>query len=95
MPSVVYDAVFVPGGSESVAALTANGEAVYFISEAFKHAKPIAAADEGLELLEAAGVPEETPGILTGSGADVARAFIAAIAGHRVWDRTGLQAMPA
>jgi hypothetical protein len=48
-----------------------------------------------LELLEAAGVPEDTPGIVSGSGADAARAFIAAIAGHRVWDRTGLQAMPA
>jgi catalase len=95
MPSVVYDAVFVPGGSASIAALRADGDAVHFVSEAFKHAKAMAAAGEGAELLRAAGVPGGVTGVVTGSGPALGRAFIAAIAQHRAWDRAGLAAVPA
>ena len=97
MPSVVYDAVFVPGGQASVDALMADGDAVHFISEAFKHAKAIAASGEGVALLAAAGVPEGAPGVITGETAsrNAVSGFIAAIARHRAWDRTGLMAVPA
>jgi catalase len=95
MPSVVYDAVFVPGGTASIAALRADGDAVHFVSEAFKHAKAIAASGEGAGLLRAAGVPASVSGVVTGSGPSLARTFIAAIAQHRAWDRAGLKAVPA
>ena len=49
--SVLYDAIYVPGGDLSIDALTAHGEALTFIHEAFKHFKPIAASGEGVELL--------------------------------------------
>ncbi|MDQ3549390.1 MAG: catalase [Chloroflexota bacterium] len=49
--SVVFDAVFVPSGPESVEALKGQGDARHFISEAFKHCKPIAAAGDGVDLL--------------------------------------------
>jgi catalase len=49
--SVLYDAIYVPGGTKSIAALKAHGEALNFIHEAFKHFKPIAASGEGLDLL--------------------------------------------
>ncbi len=52
--SVMYDAVFVPGGANSVATLKMNGDAIHFINEAFKHCKPIAAVGEGIELLHEA-----------------------------------------
>ena len=52
--SVMYDAVFVPGGKKSVEAMKKQGEALHFINEAFKHAKAIGATGEGVELLEAA-----------------------------------------
>ncbi len=54
--SIMYDAVFVPGGDASVAALRQSGDAVHFVSEAFKHCKPIAAAGAGLDLLLAANI---------------------------------------
>jgi catalase len=95
MPSVVYDAVFVPGGKAAVAALQADGDAVHFISEAFKHAKAIAASGEGAELLRASGVPANMAGVVTGSGPSLARSFITAVAQHRAWDRGGLQGVPA
>ncbi|MHB1569262.1 MAG: catalase [Solirubrobacteraceae bacterium] len=54
MASVLYDAVLVAGGSESVGALTRNGAAVRYVAEAFKHGKPVAAVSDGVELLRAA-----------------------------------------
>ncbi len=51
--SVMYDAVFVPGGRASVDALRQEGDARHFVSEAFKHGKAIGATDEGVDLLMA------------------------------------------
>lgn len=47
--SVLYDAVFVPGG-KSAQTLSKNGDALHFVSEAFKHYKPIFASDEGVDM---------------------------------------------
>jgi catalase len=49
--SVLYDAVFVPGGEASVDALLELPAAAEFVREAFLHAKPIAALNEGVDLL--------------------------------------------
>jgi catalase len=54
--SVMFDAVYVPGGAQSVEALEANGEAVHFINEAYMHCKPIAATGEGVDLLKASNI---------------------------------------
>jgi catalase len=96
-PSVVFDAVFVPGGAASVKALAASGDATHFVAEAFKHAKALAAAGEGAELLSGAGVPSGgDPGVVTGASVNaVAKAFLVAIAEHRAWARPGLDAVPA
>jgi catalase len=45
--SVMFDAVVVVGGKDSVDAMGEIGEAMAFVNEAFKHCKPIAAIDEG------------------------------------------------
>ena len=54
--SVLYDAVFVPGGKESAATLAADGDAVHFVNEAFKHCKAIAATGEGVDVLLASHI---------------------------------------
>ena len=51
MASVVYDAVIVPGGTESVATLGQDGYAVHFVAEAIKHAKAVGALGAGTELV--------------------------------------------
>jgi catalase len=58
--SVLFDAVYVPGGAASVAALAQERDAVEFVTEAYRHCKAIAATSEGVELLRAC------PGILAG-----------------------------
>lgn len=54
--SVLYDAVYVPGGDTSVDALKPLGDAIHFIAEAFRHNKPIGATGAGIELLEASPI---------------------------------------
>jgi catalase len=51
--SAIFDAVYVPGGAESVKTLLREAEAIHFINEAYKHCKTIAATGEGIDLLRA------------------------------------------
>jgi catalase len=101
MPSVMFDAVFIPGGRASVAALKVYGNAVHFVSEAYKHSKAIAAFGEGRELLAAAGAlgTQRSSGAAAGvsvadDAAVLARTFISDISVHRHWERA-TQATPA
>src|SRR5262249_54632300 len=52
MASVLYDAVLIPGGKASAAALAKDGYAVHFVAEAIKHAKPVGALGAGRQLIE-------------------------------------------
>jgi catalase len=52
MASVLYDAVLIPGGKASVAALSRDGYAVHFVAEAIKHAKPVGGLGAGRQLIE-------------------------------------------
>jgi catalase len=85
--SVLFDAVFVPGGSRSTSGLAGDAAAVLFVREAYKHCKAIAASGTGVALVEAAGV--DTKDVLTRRDADgqLAAAFVKAIARHRDWSR--------
>lgn len=87
-PSVVYDAVFVPGGS-SAKTLAKMSLAIQFVSDAFVHGKPIGAMADSLELLKAAQIDatgSAEDGIV-GAGMDsiddVAKAFLKAMLRHR------------
>jgi len=105
--SVLYDAVYVPGGTNSVATLAAEPDALHFLNEAFKHCKAIAADEDALQvLLEtyfAAKLPkdrsEETvlqEGIVINPDLkEVVRLFIVAIAQHRFWEREKPRKVPA
>jgi catalase len=109
--SVLFDAVYVPGGKQSVEVLKMSGEAIHFVNEAFRHAKPIAATGEGMELLRASniqgiqfgdpGAPGQVTsekGVVTGAGKDL-KAFIGqleeAIKSHRHWTRERRKQVPA
>ncbi|QNO15522.1 catalase [Alkalicella caledoniensis] len=50
--SVLYDAVFIPGGRECANTLANQGDSMGFVNEAFKHAKAIASSNEGIDFLE-------------------------------------------
>jgi catalase len=54
--SVIYDAVFVPGGKTSAATLAGDGDAIHFVNEAFKHCKALAATGDGVDVLLASNI---------------------------------------
>lgn len=58
--SVMFDAVYVPGGEESVAALRNENEPANFLNEAYQHCKTIAASGAGVEWLKSAGLIAES-----------------------------------
>ncbi len=49
--SLMYDALFIPGGQQSVQTLQTQGDARHFVNEAFTHGKTIGAASEAIDLL--------------------------------------------
>ena len=56
--STMVDALFIPGGADSIAALAGNGRALHWIREAFGHLKVIGATGEAVGLVEkAVGLP--------------------------------------
>lgn len=97
----VFDAVYVPGGKESIAALQNENESANFLNEAYRHGKTIAASGAGVQLLKTAGIiristdtkasgPSVEAGIVTNAGdgaAKIASAFIKGISQHRHWER--------
>ncbi|MEH1890225.1 MAG: catalase [Nostoc sp.] len=106
--SVMFDAVYVPGGAQSIKTLKQQGEAINFINEAFKHCKTIAATSEGVELLSVAnlegvklsqdGVRSEMGVVTSRQASDlksIADDFIGAIAQHRYWMRFQKEMVPA
>ena len=57
--SVLFDAVFVPGGEASVNILKGDAKALLFIKEAYLHCKTIAATDAGIGLFAAASPADD------------------------------------
>jgi len=94
MPAVVFDAVYLPGGSEAAATLAASSLARNFVAEAFAHAKAIASSDDGTIVLREAGIPQtdkQAEGIVIGDAGTIVADFIEAIGRHRAWGRTELE----
>ncbi|ORV98783.1 catalase [Mycobacterium kyorinense] len=102
MASVLYDAVVVPCGPDAMETLAGDGYAMHFVTEAYKHYKPVGAFGAGVKLLPKAGIAEQTAdstkvvdshGVVTTTAAaddlsdDFFEAFAAALAKHRAWDR--------
>jgi len=87
MPSIAFDAVFVPGGAASITAMSGDGVALHYLLEAYKHLKAIALHGEAKQLQDLLKLDADA-GLL--QGADVGaltKPFFAAIGEHRVWAR--------
>jgi catalase len=87
-PSVLYDAAVVPGGADAIAILKNDGRTLEFLKDQYRHCKPTLVFGDGIQLLEAAGIPtsEPDPGLIVTDG-EASDAFVAAIARHRHFER--------
>jgi catalase len=90
-PSIMFDGVFVPDGTASLAA---NPLALSFLADHYAHGKPIAVMGDGLRVLKTAVPtidPEQSklPGIIADNSQikQVSRLFIDAIKKHRFPER--------
>jgi len=85
----------LPDGQDAVDALGANGQALEFIKDQYRHCKPILALGVGSSLLGKAAIPgtlpsgEDDPGLLLSSSneANAVRSFVDAILKHRHFER--------
>lgn len=109
--SIMFDAVFVPGGAKSLATLLKMGDALEFVDEAFKHAKPIGASGEGVQLLAASQFgrlsglqPDATTGpgakalagvVISKDATEAAQKLVEAMGQHRFWGRTAAEMVSA
>jgi catalase len=95
MPSVLFDALAIPDGKGGSEALGNVGQALEFIKDQYRHAKPILALGAAVDLVEGAGVPgalpsgEPDPGLIIGlaNAAKALPVFVKAIARHRHHER--------
>jgi len=96
LPSILFDALFVPGGAQAVALLEKSGDARHYLLEAYKHLKPIAVLGAARPLLTSLNLTPDA-GLLEGDDVDaVFGAFVQALGQHRVWDReAAAKAVPA
>jgi len=107
--SVLFDAVYVPGGEASIETLQGVPKALHFINEAFKHCKAIAVTGAAVDLLQATYLADKVKhasgkGMIVDEGVVISRdaapakviaEFIKAIAQHRHWSREQHDHVPA
>ncbi len=84
--SVLFDAIYIPGGKTSVDSLCKKSKFIKFVAEAFKHCKAIAVDNEAIELVKTTKNIEYTDDKAFLIDKDP-KEFISAIAKHRNWDR--------
>ena len=94
MPSALWDAMVLPDGAGAATALAADGRALEFLKDQFRHAKPILALGSASDILARAGVPTTLPNgkpdpgvIVAPAGEQAFAAFTTALASHRVFAR--------
>jgi catalase len=88
-PSLTVDAVIVPCGD--IASLLTNGDAVYYLLEAYKHLKPIALSGDARQFKAQLKVADQgEDGIVEGDNVDDAfmTKLFDLLAAHRVWSRS-------
>lgn len=85
--SVLYDALYIPGGKKSIATLKQHAKVLKFINETFKHCKAIAVTNEGEDLLDQtyAAKHKDDKAVFINKAT---KEFIKAIANHRNWSRS-------
>ena len=106
--SVLFDALYVPGGADAVDTLLAMPDAIRFVRETYRHCKPIAATGDAARLLARAldspsgDAPSSTAvvanaGVISGpdtKATAVVDALVKAMAQHRFFEREAAFAPP-
>ncbi len=102
--SVLYDAVFIPGGANSAAALEKEDDAVEFLNQAYKHCKAIGASSDAEVLMSATRFAKELSGtendaangvVIQKNAGKLVKTFVAAMGEHRFWQREKIALAPA
>ncbi|MDB4889291.1 MAG: catalase [Gemmatimonadetes bacterium] len=91
-PPVLFDALILPDGDAGVKALAADGHTMEFITNQFRHCKPILALGASSKLLQKAGVSvtaKSDGGLMISAANDknVAKKFMSAVTKHRFPER--------
>ncbi|MDQ1817972.1 catalase [Massilia sp. CCM 9210] len=95
-PSVMYDAMVLPGGEDAAIALGRDPRVLDFVREQYRHGKPILAIGTGADVLAHAAIPQslpdgcDDPGIVNANAGVTAQAlsqFKTALARHRTFAR--------
>lgn len=83
--SIEFDTVLIAGGTTP----SSNIRLVLLLQEAYRHLKPVGAWGSGQDLLVAAGIPADGPGVLLADkvGKPFTDQLVTALGLHRVWDR--------
>lgn len=88
--SVLFDAVIVPEGVQSIQTLLMDGDAKYHLRQAYRHLKAIGLPGDAREMLEAASLPQDMDDaglLLPKDTKSLMKPFITAMKQHRVWAR--------
>jgi len=95
-PSVLWDAVVIPAGAAAAEALEADGMALEFVKDQYRHCKTLLALGAGGDVLDTAGISAELPDGKTDPGVlfvdadeveDACEAFARAVSQHRHFAR--------
>jgi catalase len=97
--SVLYDAVYVPGGSNNVIALQDEPDAIHFLNEAWRHCKAIAFDADAAPILKETYFGQKAAkkdGLIINDDVEtLADLFIKAVQQHRFWDREVVRKVPS
>lgn len=86
-PSVLYDAVIIPGGKDAIAKLLACGDALHYVLEAYKHLKPILFVEAGRDIAVHLGLEQDEGCLIASDLSASLNEFIGALTQHRIWSR--------
>ena len=96
-PSLTVDAVIVPCGN--IADIAMNGDARYYLLEAYKHLKPIALAGDARQFKATLNIKNEgEEGVVEADSVDAQfmDTLLTLMTAHRVWSRAGkIDTIPA
>lgn len=81
---VLYDAIYVASAAEKTTQF--YKKTTYYVNEAYKHYKPIAASQDAKVFLDENKLTGN-PGVVDSTSTTIVNSFIQAIAEHRHWDR--------
>ena len=84
--SVLFDAIYIPGGEKSIDALLKKSKFIKFVNEAFKHCKAIAVDNDAERFLEQCSLGNYSDDVAVLVN-DEPKKFIEAIGQHRNWER--------